>query len=217
MTLIVAWRCDDEILIGGDSQVTEEDIITTEESKVFCDHSRVCWGWSGDRGLSHEWGDWFRTEPETWASWTELRDRAAHELARLNGQRRGLKKLSGVEAKPGELSNVLLAGYVSGKPDILELDENGNATFLGDTKDKFGTIGSGAIPYKFTFLAAMMLTHRTMPFNAGNFISLMNVAVAIAATGCSLPLTGFRITADGSQTLFNPNQAPSPDPTPPAP
>jgi hypothetical protein len=143
MSVIAALDCGEYLALAADGMVTDNGGIRMTAQKLHTLPDRpFAWGFSGSEGTGFKFRDWLRAWqwPED-ATWTTVGDAAIEELSRLNGRNRRMSRLAGVDAADDDLANVLMAGYIGGVPDILELTDRGAAVSVKE--GVFGAIGAG--------------------------------------------------------------------------
>jgi hypothetical protein len=199
MTLIAGMICDDgSVLLGADSQLSEDRFRSAGHVKIGrLDDAPLAWGCSGDESIGRDWGSWFRNQPRTWPSWEALRDAATEELSRLNGRRRSLNRLSGVDTKDNDVATVLIAGFVGGRSDLIELSDRGGAMPSGH--HDFCAIGSANPNAK--IVRATLLTNPSLTKTEDVFITIMFVAINTSLSDCSFPVSIVRITPDRADEM----------------
>jgi hypothetical protein len=143
MTIIAALDAGDHLLLASDSMMTEATGIRITRQKLdILPNLPFAWGFSGDAGIGNQFRDWLMSW--TWpadATWRGVADAAIEELSRLNGRKRNLNELAGVDTTDDDLATVLMAGYVGGVPDIFELTNRGAAASVKNAV--LAAIGSG--------------------------------------------------------------------------
>lgn len=145
MTVVLAVRCADGLVLGSDSQVTESDrSLSYPDRKLHPLGDRAAWGGSGARSVLHELEQIFADEVE------EIID--ASDIGR-GLQERIVPVLRHhyewfIEDVPGEdidgtpSAYVLAAGYSNDEPFIVKVDPTGLVARYEDVG--FHAIGSGA-------------------------------------------------------------------------
>jgi hypothetical protein len=128
LTLIAAMDCGSYLLLGADSGVSADRVVTRSPVPKldFVAQAPMAWGFFGDETIGRAFSSWLRGEllglMENWESLTES---AAGRLADLNGERREALKRSGVHEKAGDTADVVLGGFVGGEREIVHLDKRG--------------------------------------------------------------------------------------------
>jgi hypothetical protein len=199
VSLIAALNCHDHLLLAADSLITESNGVRMTCQKLdFMTDRAMAWGFAGSEGIGLAFGKWLKSwEWPSDATWDVVSDRAAEELSRLNGRRRELAQIAGVAATEDDLVTVLVAGYLAGAPDIVEISDKGAAVSV--MHNEFAAVGSGqahAMMVNFTATAARM------KFKEPKYRLAFIVEVAAThAPLCAPPVRVLRITATGVEDM----------------
>ncbi len=161
MTLIGAMDCKDYLLFAADNEITADDLRSPTKSKIRrVQNPPLAWAIAGEQGLGAQFSDWLEartrkafvpSDPLTPTPWEQLKLEAANYLNGLNGQRR--YEVNRAKGAPNNnlLAWLLLAGYVGGRFEVLEIDINGAAGFTKAHGHTFVGVGREA-----TFALAAM-------------------------------------------------------------
>ena len=142
MTIVTAMRFEDRIVFVADTQVTE-DIMRTRTTKL-AKHPilPLCWGYAGVLTVGESFTRWL-IKQDTLSNWESLTSQVCTVLPQLNGDHKQRMKDSKSKWTKGDETWILMGGYLSGIPQILELAPTGE--WRNRTEDNFAAIGSGAI------------------------------------------------------------------------
>jgi proteasome beta subunit len=201
MTVVLAVRCSDGIVLAGDSQITESDRgLSYPASKLHPLGERGAWGGSGARSVLLD------VETELAGSALEIleADNVGHAL-----QARMLKVFEHhyghfIAQVPGEGESetpsayLLAAGYTGDEPWIIEVNPHGMVTRYEDIG--FQAIGSGA---PMAQQAGALLAHFQMKERAVRYgvTAVVRVLDALKLTSPSVggPLDLYVITPEGTE------------------
>jgi hypothetical protein len=123
------------------------------------------------------------------------------QLGGINRERRTWIRTSGRYPKADELTDVLVAGYLRGEPEILELGSDGTSTFCH--RHRFAVIGSGTAHAKIalhTLQVRSQLYQQPLVFDADTFL-IVTLGAAQTAKMCNPPIHAVRLTPGGIQKL----------------
>jgi len=196
MTLIAAMKGDGCLFLAADSHVVENDCRMTVrklEKLEAPNDPPLAWGFFGDEGIGREFGRKlraiFRRQLPRNVDWDSFKDKAVLELARVNAKRRESAQTALSGHQPASAS-VLLAGYLSNVPNVLELDDSGGWYFIEEHNTM--AIGDGKTHFQIVF---KMITREApdRPRDAA-LISEVTELAATFADGCALPIRLFTIT-----------------------
>lgn len=203
MTVVIAIRCDDGIVVGADTQITESDRgMSYPARKLHLLGEHAAWGGSGARAVL----------TDTKAAF----DEAAAAILESTDVGREMQELmlpilkhhydTFIEDVPGEklagtpATYLLAAGYAGDKPWIVEINPN---AMVGRYEDiGFHAIGSGAAMAQ---QAGALLAHFRMmdrPVRYG-VVGVLRVLEALSYTSPSIggPFDVVRITPEGVDHL----------------
>lgn len=195
MTLIAAMKGHGCLFLAADSHVLDDGFSMTVQKLEFLDDPPLAWGFAGDEGVGRAFGRRLRALGSRLPrDWELLRDGAADELSRLNGRRKELAQQARAGHQP-PLATVLLAGYLSGVPNVLELDASGGWYFIEE--HEFKAIGDGRTHARVVF-ATLTRGHAELPRDAALMTEIMEMA-ATFAEGCAPPIRLLTITPERVQ------------------
>ena len=203
MTVVLALRCADGIVMASDSQITDDARgLTYPAQKLHPLGKHAAWGGSGSRAVLYDLEQIFNSEAE---SVVEAKD-IGHAL-----QGRVLPVLkyhyeNYIEHVPAQKSAgtpatyLLAAGYAGEVPFIIDLDPNGLVGHHEETG--FQAIGSGAAMAQqaHALLAHFRMIERDVDHGV---VAALRVLDALDASSPSVggPMDVCRITPDGAKHL----------------
>jgi 20S proteasome alpha/beta subunit len=204
MTIIAAINSDDCLILAADSGVTHSSGYRTLRAKMDALATLpIAWGYAGDEEGGEDFGRWMKATflQQLPASWGELKDQAASVVASINGRRRARLAAARVTENSEDTTSVLLAGYVGGVREIVEIDDRGNGLFVGSSG--FVAMGSGGLHA----LIIHGITHELQPAMTAEDLVRFTMRKAIPiALHCALPARFLRIDPSGSPTILAPEQ-----------
>lgn len=203
MTVVLAIRCDDGIVIGADTQITESDRgMSYPARKLHLLGEHAAWGGSGARAVL----------TDTKAAF----DEAAASILESTDVGREMQELmlpilkhhydTFIEEVPGEktagtpATYLLAAGYADDQPWIVEINPN---AMVGRYEDiGFHAIGSGAAMAQQAgaLLAHFRMTDRPIRYGAAGVLRVLE-ALSYTSPSVGGPFDIVRITPDGADHL----------------
>jgi proteasome beta subunit len=203
VTVVLALRCADGMVLGSDSQVTESDRgMSYPARKLHPLGEMAAWGGSGARSVLHDLEMIFEQEA---AAVPGARD-VAHALQErmVPVLRRHydlyIPEVPGGEVEGSPSAYLLAAGYSQGEPFIVKVDPTG---LLGRYEEVgFHAIGSGA---PMAQQAGALIGHYQMGERDVEY-GVLAVVRVLEALRISQPMVGgplnlVRLTADGAHFL----------------
>lgn len=203
MTVVLSVVCEDGIVVGADSQVTDSDRgMSYPGQKLHDMGTHAAWGGSGARSVLGELEKLFRAEAEVICGADDI-GRALQErtLPVLRHHYENfIAEVPGEAMKGGPSAYVLAAGWSDDGPWIVEITPNGLASRYEDIG--FHAIGSGA---PMAQQAGALLTHVDMVKRSvkHGVVGLVRVLDALRVTNPSvgLEIDVCAITEDGAHHL----------------
>jgi proteasome beta subunit len=204
MTVVLALRCADGLVIAADSQITEPDRgLSYPAQKLHGLGGNAAWAGSGSRAVLWDLEQTFDAQPETIVE--------ANDVGRAL-QTRVVPILQHhyenfIETVPGQKESgstpatyVLAVGYSDGEPFIVDVDPHG---LIGHYEDiGFHAIGSGAplAQQARALLANFRMNERPVQYGV---LAALRVLDALDETSPTVggPMDVCRITPDGAQHL----------------
>jgi proteasome beta subunit len=203
MTVVLAVRCDDGLVLGSDSQVTESDRgMSYPARKLHQLGDHAAWGGSGARSVLRDLEVQFEVEAEEIVGARDvghaLQERMVPVLRRHYEW--FIPEVPGEETPGTPSAYLLAAGYSHGEPFIIKVDPTGLVARYEEVG--FHAVGSGAAMAQ---QAGALIGHFQMAERHVDYGVLAMVRVLDALT-VSQPMVGgplnlFRITEDGARAL----------------
>ncbi len=205
MTLIVALKTRDGVVVAADSQATIGTQVATRQGgvqKLFCLGESIVWGSAGAVGLTQR-------AAEALEKLGNDKKRCEGPLASLRPE---IKRTIGKVLKEGNESFVpsghqthwqgnafLFAGHTGGLPWILEIGPTG----ADQDHDPHSAIGSGDVFAYFAQASMQHLPLKTATDQTGRMIVYRTIATAcrVSAFGISEPIQMWSATAKGCHEL----------------
>lgn len=187
MTVVLAIRCEDGLVLGSDSQVTEGDHgISYPARKLHPLGDVAAWGGSGARSVLFELESQFRAEGDEILGSTDigraLQERVVPVLR--HHYEMFIPEVPGEELGGTPSAYVLAAGYSHGEPFIVKVDPSG---LVGRYEEVgFHAIGSGA---PMAQQAAALLGHFRMAERDVSY-GVLAVVRVLDALKVSQPMVG---------------------------
>ncbi|MDG4667527.1 proteasome protein [Mycobacterium sp. 236(2023)] len=203
MTVVLALRCANGVVLASDSQITDPGRgLTYPAQKLHTLGAHAAWGGSGSRAVLYDIEQVFTAEPD---SILESKD-VGHALqARIlpilkHHYENFIPEVPGQEAAGTPATYVLAAGYVGDAPFIIDVDPNG---LIGHHEETgFQAVGSGAAMAQqaHALLAHFGMTERDVDYGV---VAALRVLDALDASSPSVggPMDICRITAEGAHHL----------------
>ena len=204
MTVVLALRCDDGLVMASDSQITDPGRgLSYPAQKLHMMGKHAAWGGSGSRAVLYDLEQIFNAEPDAILE--------ADDIGRAL-QQRTLPVLKHhyenfIEDVPASKTGgatpstyVLAAGFAGDRPFIVDIDPHGLIGHYEETG--FQAVGSGApmAQQAYALLANFRMTERGVDYG---LIAALRVLDALDVSSPSVggPMDLCRITADGAHHL----------------
>lgn len=203
MTVVLALRCVDGLVVASDSQITDAARgLSYPAQKLHALGPHAAWGGSGSRAVLYDLEQLFDAAPETVVEAEDL-GRALQERVLPVLTRHYTHFIQDVPGeKPGATAAtyVLAAGYSGDRPFIVDIDPHG---LIGHYEEVgFHAVGSGApmAQQAVALLAHFRMTERDVDYGV---VAALRVLDALDATAPSVggPMDVCRITPDGARHL----------------
>jgi proteasome beta subunit len=203
MTVVLALRCADGIVLGADSQIT--DIargLSYPAQKLHPLGDTAAWGGSGSRAVLFDLKTLFDAGPGAVLE-PENRGRALQQqvvpVLKYHYDN-FIEHVPGQQAGGTPATYVLAAGYTEGEPFIVDIDPNG---LIGRYEEVgFHAVGGGAAMAQQAgaLLAHFRMTERDVDYGV---VAVLRVLDTLKITSPSIggPADIYRLTADGAQAL----------------
>jgi 20S proteasome alpha/beta subunit len=203
MTVVLALRCADGIVVASDSQITDPARgVSYPAQKLHPLGTHAAWGGSGSRAVLYDIEKLFDAEPDAVVESQDV-GRALQARVLPIFKHHYANFITDVpETKPGATpaTYVLAAGYAGGEPFIVDLDPHG---LIGHHEETgFQAVGSGApmAQQAYALLANFQMSQRGVDYGV---VAALRVLDALDATSPTVgpPMDICRITPDGAQHL----------------
>lgn len=203
MTVVLAVRCADGLVLAADTQITQDDRgMSFPAQKLHALGPTAAWGGSGARSVLLDVEAAFERDASEML--------AADHLARAMQQRvlpilryhyeHVIAEVPGQDGAAAPSAYVLAAGHQHGAPFIIEITPQAMVSRFEDVG--FHAIGSGApmAQQAGALLAHFRMTDRSVDHGV---VAAVRVLDALTQTSPSVggPLDVFRLTPDGAQHL----------------
>lgn len=206
MTLIVALRCKDGVVIASDSQATFTQLgqpAKMPTQKLFALGKYAAWGTAGDVGLQQKIADTLAAYPAP-GIWqndvAEIREKFKEVVLPVM-KKAWSEYIPAAQGLPVPTAHIVAAGFTKQRPWILEIDPNGTDTL----HDSFGfcAIGSGGL---FAHHAVVDIRHHSVQEQStfyGEVLAhrVVSSAIDCAAFGLGGPVQMWALTAKGAEEL----------------
>ncbi|MDO3634251.1 Ntn hydrolase family protein [Mycolicibacterium arseniciresistens] len=203
MTVVLALRCADGLVLASDSQITDPGRgLSYPAQKLHPLGSHAAWGGSGSRAVLHDIQRLFDAEPDAVVEAQDV-GRAVQERVLPIFKHHYANFISDVpEAKPGATpaTYVLAAGYAGEVPFIVDVDPHG---LVGHYEDiGFQAVGSGApmAQQAYALLANFRMTERSVDYGVVAALRVLD-ALDLSSPSVGGPMDLCRITPDGAHHL----------------
>jgi proteasome beta subunit len=203
VTVVLAVRCDDGIVLGSDSQITESDRgMSYPARKLHPLGDHAAWGGSGARSVLHDVEVLFEQECDQIVGARDVARAVQERVVPILRHHYELfiPEVPGEEVAGTPSAYVLAAGYSHDQPFIVKVDPTG---LVGRYEEVgFHAIGSGA---PMAQQAGALLGHFQMMERDVDY-GVMAVVRVLDALARSQPMVGgplsiVRITPDGARHL----------------
>ncbi|CAJ1584446.1 proteasome protein [[Mycobacterium] wendilense] len=204
MTVVIALRCVDGVVMGSDSQITDPGRgLTYPDQKLHPLGKRAAWGGSGSRAVLYDLEQLFGAEPESILEADDVgRALQARAVPVLNHHYENfIEKVPAQESSGATPATYLLAaGYTRDQPFIVDIDPHG---LIGHHEDTgFQAIGSGApmAQQAYTLMENFNMSDREVNYGLLGVLRVLD-ALAVASPSVGGPMDLCRITPDGAHHL----------------
>lgn len=203
MTVVLAMRCEDGLVLATDSQITDSGRgMSYPAQKLHAMGDHAAWGGSGARGVLTELEEGFEKSSGVILDAPDI-DRALQEFVvpvLRHHYDNFIEHVPGEESAGTPSAYVLATGYAKGEPFIIEINPNG---MVGRYEDiGFHAVGSGApmAQQAGALLAHFRMTERSVEHGV---VAAVRVLDALRTTSPSVggPVDVCRITPEGTHYL----------------
>jgi proteasome beta subunit len=204
VTVVLAVRCADGVVLGSDSQGTDTSggniafATRSTVAKLFPLGTHIAWGATGGTGITQRFAHFSQGVDQ------QLLDHPIEDLrATLRGFQSQLQRQVQQEIIPGfqevPLLGVLFAGFTAGRPWILEVTPGGEDTEYTDSY----AVGSGGVFAKqaMASVAHYDLPNRNLSEAQAIVWRALDACIEAAAWGLGSPIWLYSVTADGAASL----------------
>lgn len=203
MTVVLAVRCIDGLVMASDSQVTDSVRgLSYPAQKLHALGRHAAWGGSGSRAVLYDLEQIFDAEPDTIVEAADI-GHALQERVLPVLKRHYTNFITDVPGgKPGATpaTYVLAAGYAGGKPFIVDVDPHGLIGHYEETG--FQAVGSGSpmAQQAYALLAHFQMGERGVDYGV---VAALRVLDALDTSSPSVggPMDICRIVPEGAQHL----------------
>jgi proteasome beta subunit len=203
MTVVLALRCANGIVLASDSQITDPGRgLSYPAQKLHSLGDNAAWGGSGSRAVLYDVEQIFTDESE---SVMEAKNIGHALQAKVLPVLRHhydnfIENVPGQEKAGTPATYILAAGYVGADPFIIDLDPNG---LIGHHEETgFQAVGSGApmAQQAHALLTHFRMTERDLDYGV---VAALRVLDALDSSSPSVggPMDICRLTPDGAQHL----------------
>jgi 20S proteasome alpha/beta subunit len=203
VTVVLALRCANGLVLASDSQITDPGrALTYPAQKLHTLGRRAAWGGSGSRAVLYDLEQIFTEEPD---SVLEAKN-VGHALqARIlpvlkHHYENFIPDIPGKETAGTPATYVLAAGYSGDEPFIIDVDPNGLIGHYEETG--FQAVGSGAAMAQqaHALLSQLGMSERDVEYGV---VAALRVLDALDASSSSVggPMDICRITPDEAKHL----------------
>ena len=203
MTVVLALRCADGVVLASDSQITDPGRgLSYPAQKLHSLGSHAAWGGSGSRAVQYDIERLFDAEPDAVVEASDV-GRALQARVLPIFKHHYANFITDVpESKPGATpaTYVLAAGYAGGEPFIVDLDPHG---LIGHHEEiGFQAVGSGApmAQQAYALLANFRMSERHVDYGV---VAALRVLDALDQSSPSVggPMDICRITPERAHHL----------------
>lgn len=203
MTVVLAMRCDDGLVMATDSQITDTGRgMSYPAQKLHALGDHAAWGGSGARGVLTELEEGFEKSSGLILDAPDV-DRALQEFVvpvLRHHYDNFIEHIPNEENAGSPSAYVLAAGYAQDKPFVIEINPNGMVSRYEDIG--FHAVGSGApmAQQAGALLAHFRMTERSIRHGV---VAAVRVLDALRTTAPSVggPVDVCRITPEGTDYL----------------
>ncbi len=204
MTVVIALRCVDGLVMGSDSQITDPGRgLTYPDQKLHPLGKRAAWGGSGSRAVLYDLEQIFGSEPESILEADDIgRALQARTVPVLEHHNECfIEKVPAQESSGATPATyVLAAGYTGDQPFIVDIDPHG---LIGRHEGTgFQAIGSGApmAQQAYTLLENFNMSDRSVDYGLLGVLRVLD-ALAVSSPSVGGPMDLCRITPEEAHHL----------------
>jgi proteasome beta subunit len=204
VTVVLALRCQDGVVMASDSQITDPGRgLSYPAQKLHRMGKHAAWGGSGSRAVLYDLEQIFDAEPDAILE--------ADDIGRALQQRtvpvlkhhyeNFIENVPAAKTSGATPSTyVLAAGFVADRPFIVDIDPHGLIGHYEETG--FQAVGSGApmAQQAYALLANFRMTERGVDYGLVAALRVLD-ALDVSSPSVGGPMDLCRITADGAHHL----------------
>lgn len=197
MTLVIAIRCTDGVVIAADSASTDADIKTPVEKIRGLPSVPVLYGRSGDEGLMQKIDEALESiqiKNTLKRTRQEIKKAIAPELAESIRYHVGYPEM--FRNQPPQ-AIVLFVGVLNGEPWILEIEKDNTDTIYGDELGNFAAIGSGK-SLAHALFRSHLNTERDLELGKHFAYRILDDVIQISSMYLAHPIVMYTISVDGT-------------------
>lgn len=203
MTVVLALRCTDGIVLASDSQITDPGRgVSYPAQKLHPLGDNAAWGGSGSRAVLYDIEQLLNAEPDAVVDSKDV-GRALQARVLPIFKHHYDNFISDVpETKPGATpaTYVLAAGYANGEPFIVDIDPHG---LIGHHEEiGFQSVGSGApmAQQAYALLASFQTSQCGVDYGVAAALRVLD-ALDVSSPTVGGPMDVCRITPEGAHHL----------------
>jgi proteasome beta subunit len=203
VTVVLALRCADGIVVASDSQITDPARgVSYPAQKLHPLGANAAWGGSGSRAVLYDIEQLLNAEPDAVVEAQDV-GRALQARVLPIFKHHYENYISDVpETKSGATpaTFVLAAGYADGKPFIVDIDPHG---LIGHHEETgFQSVGSGApmAQQAYALLASFQTSRRGVDYGVAAALRVLD-ALDVSSPSVGGPMAICRITPEGAHHL----------------
>ncbi|MGV0718068.1 proteasome protein [Mycolicibacterium sp. XJ662] len=204
MTVVLALRCADGLVMGSDSQITDPGRgLSYPAQKLHMMGKHAAWGGSGSRAVLYDLEQIFHAEPDGILEADDI-GRALQQRTVPVFKHHYENFIEDVPAKSTSgatpATYVLAAGFAGDRPFIVDLDPHGLIGHYEETG--FQAVGSGApmAQQAYALLSNFRMTERGVDYGLVAALRVLD-ALDVSSPSVGGPMDLCRITSDGAHHL----------------
>lgn len=199
MTLVLAIRCTDGVVIGADSASSDPETGTRQpvEKLARVGDLPIVYGGSGDAGLLQKIDD----NLAALTPWADLKGMCRHiqtlVVPELRNAAQNFVAYPQMNFNLPPTAILLFAGVLNGEPFVLEIERNGGDTFYDDRLGNFAAIGSGKVLAQALF-RPHLTTERDLELGKHFAYRVLDDAIEMSAMYLARPIHLRTVSLDGT-------------------
>jgi 20S proteasome alpha/beta subunit len=203
VTVVLALRCANGVVLASDSQITDPGRgLTYPAQKLHTLGKHAAWGGSGSRAVLYDIEQIFTDQPDSVLESKNIGHALQSRILPIlkHHYENFIADVPGQETGGTPATYVLAAGYVGDTPFIIDVDPNG---LIGHHEETgFQAVGSGSAMAQqaHALLSHFRMSERDVDYGV---LAALRVLDALDASSSSVggPMDICRITADGAKHL----------------